>query len=217
MNTAGIVASIIGNFLTGFALYFPKFLAGLLLLLVGVFIANFVWSVIIGFFKLLNFEKWSKESRLTFDVNVWPKLIGELFRWSVLILFLVSAVETWGMRKVGDVLNQLLLYLPNVFVAVIMGLVGVVVANLVYDLVRHSAKSLGAVSSGSLASLARYAILVFTGLVVLHQLGVAADLIRILFTGVIVMIALAGGLAFGLGGQDAARDIIAGIRREMKD
>ena len=218
VNVPGLIASIVSNFFTGIALYLPQFIAGLLLLLVGLLIAGVIKQVILGFFNLLKLEKWAKDANVppSYDVKVWPVLFAELLRWTVLILFLVAAVETWGIHKVGDVLNQLLLYLPNVFVAVVMGLVGVVVGNLVSDLVRHSARGLGAHSAGSLAALARYAILIFSGLLVLHQLGVAADLIRILFTGIVAMIALAGGLAFGLGGKELARDILEQLRKRLQ-
>lgn len=218
MNLPGLIASIISNFFTGIALYLPQFIAGLLLLVVGLLVAGVVKQLILGFFSLLKLEELAKDTKLDkiHDFKVWPQLIGELMRWIVLILFLVAAVETWGIKRVGEVLNQLLLYLPNVFVAVIMGLVGVVVGNLVSDLVRHGSKGLGAHSAGTLATLARYSIFIFTGLLVLHQLGVAADLIRILFTGIVFMISLAGGLAFGLGGQDTAKDMLKSLKEKLE-
>lgn len=218
VSVPGLIASIVSNFFTGLALYLPQFIAGLLLLLVGVLISGILHQVVLGFFKFLKLEKWTKEANVSasFDVKVWPQLFAELLRWAVLILFLVAAVETWGIKRVGDVLNQLLFYLPNVFVAVVMGLVGVVVGNLVSDVVKHGSKSLGAHSAGTLASLARYSIFVFTGLIVLHQLGVAADLIRILFTGIVAMLALAGGLAFGIGGQETAREVLKALRDRLE-
>jgi hypothetical protein len=217
-NVPGVVTSVISSFFTGVALYFPQFIAGLFILIIGLIVAAIIKQVVLGFFSLVNVEKWLKDMKVKtdFDISVWPQMIAELLRWVVLILFLVAAVETWGIRSVGNVLNQLLLYLPNVFVAVVMGLVGIVVGNLVSDLVRHSAKSMGAHAAGSLSTLARYSIFVFTLLLVLHQLGVAADLIRILFTGIVVMIALAGGLAFGLGGQETAKDILNGLRERIE-
>lgn len=218
VNLPGIVTAIVSNFVTSLALYLPQFIAGLLLILVGILVAGLVKSGILAFFKLLDLDKWAREAKLekTYDFKVWPEIISELLRWTVLVLFLVAAVETWGVKSVGGVLNQLLVYLPNVFVAVIMSLVGVVVGNLVHDVVRHASKSLGAHSSGAVATFARYAIFVFTLLLVLHQLGVAADLIRILFTGFVAMVALAGGLAFGLGGQDTARDVLKGLREKIE-
>ena len=218
MTVPQLVASIVSTFFTGFVLYLPQFLAGLLLLVVGILVASVVKQVILGFFSLIKLDQLAKEAKVppAFDLKVWPTLIAELMRWIVLILFLVSAVETWGIKKVGDVLNQLLLYLPNVFVAVVIGMVGVVVGNLVADVIRHSSKSLGAHSAGTLSTLGRYSIYIFTSLIVLHQLGVAADLIRILFTGVVAMLALAGGLAFGLGGQDTARDVLRNLREKLE-
>lgn len=218
MNIPQLVASIVSSFFMGLALFLPQFLAGLLILIVGLLISSVVKQVVLGFFGLLKLEQVAKEAKLSpaIDVKVWPQLIAELLRWTILILFLVSAVETWGIRRVGEVLNQLLLYLPNVFIAVVLGMIGVVVGNLASDLVRHSSKSVGAHSAGTLATLARYAVFVFTALVVLHQLGVAADLIRILFTGFVAMLALAGGLAFGLGGQDTARDVLRGLRDRLE-
>lgn len=218
VNVPGLVAAIVTNFFTGLALYLPQFVAGLLILLVGLLIASIIKQAVLGFFTLIKFEKLTSEAHVptSYDVKVWPELVGELLRWTVLILFLVGAVETWGIRKVSDVLNQLLLYLPNVFVAVVMGLVGLVVGNLVSDVVKHTSKGLGAHQAGTVASIARYAIFIFTALLVLHQLGVAADLIRILFTGVVAMLALAGGLAFGLGGQETARDVLKSIRDRLE-
>lgn len=218
VSVPGLIASIVTNFITGLVLYLPQFIAGLLLLLVGVLISGIIHQLVMGFFKLLKLEKWAKESNVSasVDVKVWPQLFAELLRWAVLILFIVAAVETWGIKRVGDVLNQLLLYLPNVFVAVVMGLVGLVVGNLASDVVKHGSRSVGAHSAGTLASLARYSIFIFTGLIVLHQLGVAADLIRILFTGIVAMLALAGGLAFGLGGQETARELLKALRERLE-
>ena len=218
INLPGLVAGIVSSFLVGLAAYLPQFIAGLLLILVGLLIAGVVKQVVLGFFHLIKLDKLAKETKISpgYDIHVWPELIGELLRWTVLILFLVSAVETWGIHKVSDVLNQLLLYLPNVFIAVIMLLVGVVVGNLASDLVKHGSKSLGAHSAGTLSTLARYSIYIFSVLLALHQLGVAADLIRILFTGIVAMLALAGGLAFGLGGQDTARDVLKGLREKLE-
>ena len=74
---------------------------------------------------------------------------------------------------------------------------------------------MGAKSSNALSTLARYAIIFFTILIVLNQLGIAQDLVRILFTGIVAMLAIAGGLAFGMGGKDLAKDILEDLRRKV--
>lgn len=216
MNSVpNVVATVLGNLFTNIVLYLPQLVSGLLLLIIGVIIGELIKQAVLGFTALIKMESWAKLGP-KYDIRVWPRLLAEVLRWMVLIFFLTASVEVWGIQKVSEVLNQLLVYLPNVFVAVFMGFVGLVVGNLVFDVVRHSAKGLGSESSVSLATLARYAVLVFSALLVLHQLGVAADLIRILFTGVIAMMALAGGLAFGLGGQELANRILTELSEKLK-
>ncbi|MBI4078875.1 MAG: hypothetical protein HY429_01100, partial [Candidatus Levybacteria bacterium] len=109
-----------------------------------------------------------------------------------------------------------LFYLPNVFVAAIIALVGFVFARLSHDVVLASIRGVSPDTAQTIASVARWAVTVFVLLAVLNQLGVASDLIRILFTGFVAMIAVAGGIAFGLGGQGAAKDTIDALRKRLK-
>lgn len=217
-NSLGfLITSLFSTMLGGLLSYLPQFLAGLIVLLIGLVVATISKHIILVFFKVVKIEKWLEEAKVAKekDVRVWPEIISELVRWSVVILFLVPAAEIWGVPRVTDVLNQLLFYLPNVFVAVIVGLVGVVAANITHDIVKHGSKSLGSGSANALAGVARYSILFFTALIVLHQLGVASDLVRILFTGIVAMLAIAGGLAFGLGGQDLAKEILKSLLKKL--
>ncbi len=212
-----VVSSIVSSSLSSLSIYIPQFLGGLIILLIGLVVAAILHQIIVEFFKLVKVEKWLEQARIAKagEVKVWPDILAELVRWTTIILFLVPAVEAWGISRVTDVLNQLLFYLPNVFVAVIIGLIGMVVANLSYDIIRQAAKNLGSTSANAVGGIARYAILFFTALIVLNQLGVAASLIQVLFTGIVAMLALAGGLAFGLGGQDTAKDILNGVREKL--
>lgn len=198
--------------------YLPRFFGGLIILLVGLLVSRLVAGLVLTLLRALRIGKFLVQVRVLNDegqFRVWEVLLSELSRWTVIILFLVPAMETWGLTKVTDLLNGLLLYLPNVFVAVIVGLLGFVIANLTSDVVRQSAKGLDTSAAAFLAGVANYAILFFTALVILSQLGVAADLVRILFTGFVAMMALAGGLAFGLGGKDIASEILRELRNKL--
>lgn len=203
--------------LTSIAGGLPQFISGLLIILVGLIVAGLVTRGLKTLFGFLNIDKWGEKSKLAkgTSVRVWQKLVVEVARWTVLILFLVPALAIWGVPRVPELLNQLLAYLPNVFVAAIIGFIGIVVADLAESVIRQGLKGIGAASAHVMAGVSRYAILFFTALVVLHQLGVATDLIRILFTGIVAMLALAGGLAFGLGGQETAREILEAVRKRL--
>lgn len=217
-DIASVVTTVFTQSLTSLLIWVPQFIAGLVILLIGMFTATLLKRAIEGIFGLVMFERWVEKARLAkaSDVRMWQDLLVQIVRWAVVILFLVPALETWGIPKVTEVLNQLLVYLPRVFVSAVVGFLGIVIANLTYEVVRHGARGLGTASSGLVAGISRYGLLFFTGLVVLHQLGVAQELIQILFTGIVAMLALAGGLAFGLGGQDTARDILRGVREKLE-
>lgn len=219
------VGAIIANSVSSLGSYLPQFLAGLILLLIGLAVATLLKEVVLRFLRFINVEGWFGNvsdwfSKIRTDKgirgSVWTNLVSELVRWTVVILFLVPAAEAWGLPRVTDLLNQFLIYIPNVFVAVVIGFIGLVAAKLVSDVVKHASKGLGGQSSNLLGTIARWAMFFFTALVVLNQLGVAAELIRILFTGIVAMIAIAGGLAFGLGGQESAKRVLGELQKRLE-
>lgn len=197
--------------------FLPKFVVGLIILLLGIIIASLIKQIVIGTFKTLKIEpilrKYGvQEAKEEF---AWTSIIAEISRWFVIIVFLIPTSDVWGLPKVVTILNEFLLYLPNVFVAAIIAIVGFVFARLSHDVILASAKGLSAEAANAIASVTRWAINVFVILAILTQLGVASDLIRILFTGFVAMVAIAGGIAFGLGAQAGAKDIIDAIRKKI--
>lgn len=211
------VNPVLSTFLQSFLLYLPSLIGGLLIFAIGLVLAQILKRLLVSLFGFFRLDLLAKKSHLASqrEVKIWEELLVELLGWSVVILFLVPTAEVWGLSRVTDVLNQLLFYIPNVIVAVVIGFVGLIFANLVADLVRHSVRTVGATSAKTLAALARYSIVFFTVLVVLNQLGIAQDLIRILFTGIVAMLSIAGGLAFGLGGKDLAREMLQELKRNV--
>lgn len=210
--------TLVTSIITSVFVYLPRFFGGLLILFLGLILAAILKKGVIALFRVLRIEKWLEEAQVAKgkSVHVWVDLFAELVRWSIVVLFLIPAAETWGIPRVTSLLNQIILYLPNVFIAAIVGLVGAVAANFVADVIRHGSNALGSKSSNALASVAHYAIIFFTTLIILNQLGVASDLIRILFTGIVAMLAIAGGLAFGLGGKDIAGEILSNLRKKLR-
>jgi len=198
--------------------FIPRFVAGLVVLLIGIIVASVVKQLVLSFFKSLKIEFYLRrygvpEMRPEYS---WGNILSEIGRWFVIIVFLVPTADVWGLPRIGNLLNELLLYIPNVFVAAVIGLVGFVLAKLAHDVVLASVKGLTADTANGLATVTQWAISIFVILVVLDQLGVASDMLRILFTGIVAMLALAGGIAFGFGGQDTARDILGIIRKRLK-
>lgn len=220
---AATVSTVVVTSLANLGSYLPQFLGGLVVLLIGLAVAAILREIVLRVLRFVALERWlekvgqflTRPGRRPREALLWSDLLAELVRWAVVILFLIPAAEAWGLPRVTEVLNQVLFYLPNVFVATVVGFVGLAVANLTHDVVRNASRGLGSESTNLLANVARYALVFFTALVVLNQLGVASDLVRILFTGVVAMLALAGGLAFGLGGQSTARKALDEFLRRV--
>lgn len=219
MDVVDTTREIITNFFSKIADSLPSLLAGTILLLIGLVLGNIMRRLVKGLTKIVTDSKIAKKVKLDKNVptKLWLGIVGEMIRWTVIILFLVAAVDAWGLSQVGELLSDLLVYLPNVFIGVVIAFIGMVVSSLVGDLVTQSAKDLGSKAVGILSTLARYAVVGFTVILILNQLGVADDLVQILFSGIVAMIALAGGLAFGLGGRDTAKKILDEFYKKVTD
>lgn len=143
--------------------------------------------------------------------------IGGLVKWFVIVIFLVASLQILGLTQVNVFIQQVvLLYLPQVIVAALILVVGAVVADTASRVISGAAQAAGMSASGVAGTVARYAIWIFAVLAALGQLGVATPFVQTLFTGIVVALSLAFGLAFGLGGQDAAGRFIENVRNQMK-
>jgi len=217
-NNMNPVIDVFASFYKKTLLYLPNFFYGLLVLILGLLLSSIVKQLFISLVSFIKLSKLLKNAKIANEktISVWIEVLAELLRWVTVILFLMPTVEVWGLSRMVTVLNSLLFYLPNVIVAVIVGLIGYIVANLAYDIVLNSVNTLQKGFAKTIAAGARSSIIVFTSLIILNQLGVAQDLIRILFTGIVFMLALAGGLAFGLGGKEFAQTLLKNLLKELK-
>lgn len=213
-----LVNIVLVDFFRSIGSFLPNLIGGLLILIVGFLIGSIFKHLILTVFAFLKVDSLFQKTRLfgKGQIKVWIEVLTEIFKWMLIIVFLIPTLEVWGLSRATAVLNQFLFYLPNVVVAVVIAFVGLMAANLGADLVKHSVKTMGANSANSLAVFTRWAITFFTVLVVLNQLGVAQDLVRILFTGIVAMLSLAGGLAFGLGGKDVAKELLEGLKKKLE-
>lgn len=198
--------------------FLPNILVGIIIILIGIVISAFIKQLFIKLFQTIQLDSYLKKYNIPSKEKGigWAEILAEIVRWFVIILFLIPTADIWQLPQFALLLNTFLFYLPNVFVAAIIAVVGLVFARLAAEVVAASTKGFSRDVSRIVTSTVRISITVFIILAVLNQLGVAQDLIRILFTGVVAMIALAGGLAFGLGGKDFARTLLAKLEKKLK-
>lgn len=213
------VSSVVLNAVANFVNFIPSIVGGLIVLVIGLVVAAVVYKVVIGVLKATQVEKYLAKYGVTrvegHDVE-WSEILAEIARWSVIVVFLIPTFSAWGLGAVNTVLNRVVLYIPNVIVAVVLAIVGLVFAKLAFRVSYGAARSLGTHLAHTVALVAQWAITIFVGFLVLHQLGVAQELLRILFAGLIAMVAIAGGLAFGLGGQGVAKGVLEAVASRFK-
>ncbi|MFA6158626.1 MAG: hypothetical protein WC763_03310 [Candidatus Paceibacterota bacterium] len=204
--------------------FLPNFIVAVVIFIIGWIIATLIGKVIAQLIKALKldhaleqagFGAVVKRAGFTLDSGAF---IGGLVKWFVIVAFLVASFEVLGLNQVNVFLQSVvLLYLPQVIVAVLILLVAIVIADVVRKFIVGAARAAGVKSANFLGTITKWAIWIFALLAALVQLGIAVGFIQTLFTGVVVALSLAFGLAFGLGGQEAAARSIEKIKQEIAD
>ncbi len=218
-NLGELTLQAVSNALSGAVAVLPNIIAALVIIILGTIVAMIIKGLVIKILDIVQLEKLLVKTNLpqafkAADTTV-TKFLANLINWFIIIIFLIPAVDLLGLQAIGQTLNAILLYIPNVIVAVVILLIGAIFAKVGGDFVVATATSLGSHVARSLSTITKWAIWIFVILAALSQLGIAADLIRIMFTGFVAMLALAGGLAFGLGGQEAARELMRQLKRDF--
>src|SRR6266566_5285157 len=195
--------------------FIPRFIGFLVILIVGWIIAALLERAVTFLLRKVGFDRMSNRIGLTrFEQRMGVTLdsagiLGKIVFWFILLIFLVPAADALGLPAVSNILNTLVAYIPNVFVAILVLFLGTLAATFVADLVRGAVASANIGSPKIFAGIARWAIIGFSALVALEQLQISTPLINELFGGIVAALAIAFGLAFGLGGQEAARRWLA--------
>jgi hypothetical protein len=143
-------------------------------------------------------------------------VIASIVKWFVRLITLVVAFDTLGLPAVSSVLQQLLLWLPNLVVALVVLVIGGLAANALSGLVRGASAEAGFTNPNMLATVTKVAVWGFTIVVAINQLGIATTLINTVMIGLVGAFTIAFGLAFGLGGRERAAEIIGRLGRSAE-
>lgn len=218
--------AMLASFAGAMALLFaalPKILAFALILIIGWFIATLVMKVVAGILRTVHFNDLAQRSgfsdfvkRMGIDTDA-SGFIGLVVKWFIRLIALVVAFDALGLTAVSDVLRQFVLWLPNLVVALVVLVIGGIAANALSNVVRASTAKAGFANPDSLGKVATVAVWAFAIVVAVNQLGIAQTLVNTLFMAVVGALALAAGLAFGLGGRDTAGQIVRNIYERSKE
>jgi hypothetical protein len=204
--------------------FLPNLIIALVLVALG-FIIGTVFEKVIAYVvralkvnELLDrteVKKFFSRAGLRLDAGLF---LGGLVKWFIVIAFLMAGLQAVGLTQVNAFLTAVVLnYIPQVIIATLMLLVAAVASRAVKTAITSSTKAFGVSTADFLGGIASSAIWVGTFIFVLSQLGIAADLMKILFIGIVAMFSLAFGLAFGLGGKEEAAILLAKMRKDASN
>lgn len=195
----------------GFVSFVPGLLGAIILFLLGWVVGAIVGKAVHQVVNTLKIDRLFESAgakvfmeRAGLKLNVGG-FIGGVVKWFIIIVFLMASLQIIGLTQVNDFLREAVLYyLPKVIVASLVLVIATVLADGMHKLINASAKAVNIRSANMLGSITRYAIWIFAFVIALSELGIATAFMQILFTGIIAALAIALGLAFGIGGKDAA-------------
>lgn len=224
INTWGEVfsASLQGLWL-GFIQFVPNLIFAIIVFIIGWAIGTLVSKAIAQVFGALKVDKLFQSmgaeeylSRAGYKLNV-GHFIGEIVKWFVVLVFLMTSFEILGLTRVTDFLKEVVLgYLPQVIVAALILVAATIISSAVSRLVSGAARASNISSANMLGAIAHYAIWIFAIIIALSELGIAPVFMQTLFSGIIALLAIAGGLAFGLGGKEHASRALDSLTEKMK-
>lgn len=204
--------------------FIPNLLAALVIFLAGWILGAFLGRVVTRVIDALKLDEALRGvglevlvHRAGFQLNL-GKFIGVLVEWFTIVVFLIAAFDVLKLQQVNYFLQEVVIgYLPKVIVAVLILLVGGVLAQVTQRVVTGSARAAGLAAANFLGTLSKWSVWVFAFLVALSHLDIGTFFLQTFFMGVTVAVSVAVGLAFGLGGQETAARMLERVRKEVED
>jgi len=214
MTTVNSIGDSLLQLLNQVLLYVPKVISAAIILIIGYIIARIVRGLVTKGLRLVHFDQVADRAGITAMLQRagtkmdGARLLGTIAFWWIFLMFIVNALDALALPTITAYLGLLLGYIPRLFVAFLIVVVGALIANVVAGAVRGATAETGTTTSGLLGTLARWFILLFALLTAVTELDIAQSMIFILFASAVGMVALAGGLAFGLGGRETAGQMV---------
>lgn len=212
-DTSEAIIYSLYNALMRFVSFLPALVGALIILIVGWFISGFLANLIERGLKAVGLEGAVERSGIGDFVRrsgtkmTVSGVIATLIKYFIFLIFVQAAANVVGIPQLTEIINRIILFIPNVVVAMTIIVVGSLIAKFLSGLVRSSVSELGVGNPNLLATLTQYVVIGFAVIAAIDQLGIAATLVNTLLIGLIGSVALAVGLAFGLGGREVAAQI----------
>jgi hypothetical protein len=192
----------------------PKIIGFAVILIIGWIIASLLAGAVAAILRAVKFNDLATRAGISEFVHKMgvrtdaSGVLAMIVKWFVRMIVLVVAFDALGLPAVSEVLQQILLWLPNLVVALVVLVIAGLAANALSSVVRGATAEAGLGNPDLLATVTRVAIWAFGIVIAVNQLGIATTIVNTLFMATVGAVAVAVGLAFGLGGKDTAAEIV---------
>lgn len=206
----------------GFVGFIPALLGAVIVFAIGWFVSIWAGKIITEILKRIKFN-------LVFEKGGWKAamekaevkmdaagFVGTIIKWVLIIVFLSAAIRILGIEAFDHFIAAIVGYLPNILVATLIFVVAVIVVDIVTKVVRAGVEGIKVGSGHLISAVVKWAIWIFASLAILHQLRVAPAFMETLFTGLVAVLVISFGIAFGLGGKDVAADLLQDLRKKLR-
>ena len=210
------------NLWVGFIDFIPSLIGALIVFIIGWIIAVAIGKLVAEVLKRIKFDRifeksgWKNALEKAEIKTSASSFIGAIFKWVLIIAFLIAAVQILGLGQLRDFFVDVLNYLPNVIVAAFIFVVAVIIADILEKIVRAAVEGSRMGSGQIVGTIVKWSIWIFAILTILYQLGIGKVFMADLFRGIVAMIVIAVGLSFGLGGKDVAAEILQDLRNKLR-
>jgi hypothetical protein len=214
MQQLDIFMTSLQSFWTEFAAFVPQLIAALILLFLGWMLAKLARSGVLRLMKMLHFDKVTEKSGLEsflkhadLDVSV-ASILGNLVYWLIILVMIVTVANSLGLHMVAELFNKVVLYIPNVIVAILVLVFGTILARFINRIIFAWLNNVGFEGALTVSTFSEYALMVFVFFIAMEQLQIANELLTAAFVIAFGAVGLAFAIAFGLGAKDRAAQII---------
>lgn len=211
-----IVIAALTKIVTDIIDFIPRLIYGAIILLIGTLVALLVRGVLRFVLRRLHFDPLVERTGITGTLRglgiktALSEIVAQTIFALLLLSFLITAARLMGLDPVARVLEQILIFLPNLIAAVIVFLVGGIVAKFLGDLVAGVVRSAGVTYAARIGSLVQYLISLFVVILALSTLGLDTSILVTAVTILLAAFGLALALAIGLGARGLVQHILAG-------
>lgn len=216
-NQLNLVVESFATFFNQLATFLPKLIGALLILIIGWMVAKAIQAVSVRLFRLIRLDQIAQKTGIDAFLNEGGfqggtiHIMGKLFYWMIMFIVFLAAFNSLNLQVASDLFNEIVMYIPNVVVAILILVFGLYIGRLVAGIVVTYLKNIGIEQADNMGKIVQAAFVFLVISMVLRQLNIGGELVSYAFLILFGATCLALALAFGLGGKQWAANILEGF------